>query len=518
MNINTMKQFKDYSQGQMQLLPSSIEELVPEGHLSRVINTIIDNLDKDALYRAFPGGGSPPYNPIMMLKVIIYSYCTKTFSSREIERNLKQDIVYMWLSGMQRPDHNTVNRFRSFYLSDVLDEVFFQVVWMLHEKGYIKLKDLFVDGTKLEADAGRYTYVWRKNVERHKQNVKEKIKLLLEDIETLNKSEDQLYGNNPLSELVIADNFTSQEVKKAAQSVNKALKNKRDQKAYKKKVHELEKATEKLNNYENQQKILKGRNSYSKTDKDATFMRMKDDRLRPGYNPIISTNNQYIVNVTVSQNTADNVGFKEHVEKLLSWNNGKLKPENYIGDAGFGNEENYEFLADDVIGNYLKFNTFHYEQTKGFINNPYLKENMLYDKTTDVFTCPAGRKLQYEEDAERITATGYKTKVKVYECESCAGCKLADECKKGKDNRRFTVSETLEKHKELARNNLNSKKGIELRRKRSVDVETPFADIKLNMGYNRFRLRGHRKVKNEMLLLSLAHNMRKVAKTKEKAA
>lgn len=513
-----MKQFKDYAQGQMQLLPPSLEELVPEGHLSRVINTFIDNLDTEALYQAFPGGGAPPYHPIMMLKVLIYSYCTKTFSSREIERNLKQDIVHMWLSGMQRPDHNTVNRFRSYYLSNVLDEVFFQVVWMLHEKGYMKLKDLFVDGTKQEAEAGRYTHVWRKNVERYKQNAKEKIKLLLEEIETLNESEDQLYGDNPLSELTIAKEFTSDEVKQAAQSANSALNKKGNKRAVKKKINELEKAAEKLNNYETQEKILGDRNSYSKTDNDATFMRMKDDRLRPGYTPIISTNNQYIVNVTVSQNAADNVGFKEHVEKLLSWSDGKLKPDNYMGDSGFGNEENYEFLAEKGIGNYLKFNIFHYEQTNDFKNNPYMKENMLYDGTTDTYTCPAGRKLHYVEDIERITATGYRRKLKVYECKTCIWCKLAEKCKKGDSNRRFEISEKLEKHKGLARSNLNSEKGIELRCKRGVDVETPFADIKLNMGYDRFRLRGLRKATSEMLLLSLAHNMRKVAKTQEKVA
>ena len=96
-----MKKFKDYSQAQMQLFPPHLEELVPEGHLSRIINTFIDNLDTEAFYQEFPGGGAPAYHPIMMLKVLIYSYCTKTFSSREVERNLKQDVVYMWLSGMQ---------------------------------------------------------------------------------------------------------------------------------------------------------------------------------------------------------------------------------------------------------------------------------------------------------------------------------------------------------------------------------------------------------------------------------
>lgn len=513
-----MKQFKDYSQGQLQLLPPSLDELVPEGHLSRVINSFIDCLDKEVLYQSFPGGGSPPYHPLMMLKVLIYSYCTRTFSSREIERNLKQDVIYMWLAGLQRPDHNTVNRFRSFYLSDVLDEVFFQVVWMLHERGYIELKDLFVDGTKMEADAGRYTHIWRKNVERYKQGVKEKIKLILEEIEALNKEEDQQYGDNPLSELTIAKDFSSEEVRQAVESVNKVLKEKGEARVYKKKVNEIKKATEKLSKYEGQQEKLGDRNSYSKTDQDATFMRMKDDRLRAGYNTIISTNNQFIVNVTVSQNAADNVGFKEHVDKLLSWGDGKLKPANYMGDAGFGNEENYEYLAKEEIAAYLKFNTFHYEKSLAFKNNPYLKENLLYDQVTDTYTCPAGRKLLYIGETERIMATGYRVSLKEYECESCIGCQFVKSCKKGKGNRRLQHSVKLEKYKNIVRDNLNSEKGMELRRRRGVDVETPFADIKLNMGFNRFKIRGQRKVINEMVLISLAHNMRKVAKKQDKAA
>jgi len=222
------KKFKEYSQNQLLLIPPSLDELVPENHVARVIDSYVNDLDVSVLYSAFPGGGRPSYDPIMMLKVLIYAYCNKTFSSREIEKNLIQNVVYMWLSGMQQPDHNTINRFRSTYLNVVLDEVFFQVVWMLKEKGFINLNELFVDGTKMEANAGRNTYTWRKNVERYKEGVKEKIVLLLEEINNINKREDEKYGDAPDPALTIGKEIDENELKKAALEANESLKKKSD--------------------------------------------------------------------------------------------------------------------------------------------------------------------------------------------------------------------------------------------------------------------------------------------------
>jgi transposase len=517
--------FKEYSQGQLLLLPPSIEELVAPGHMARVIDDFINQLDICNIKDAFPGGGCPAYNPVMMLKVLIYAYCSKAFSSRDIERNLKQDVVFMWLSGMQRPDHNTINRFRSFYLSKVLDEVFFQVVWMLKDQGYISLKDLFVDGTKIEANAGRYTYVWRKNTERYKESVKNRISLLLDEIDQINAKEDQELGNRPSKELTIGEQISPGEIKVRAEEASMALKkkivstgDKRQAIILRKTSQELDENIERLKAYESQEDILNGRNSYSKTDNGATFMRTKEDTLRPCYNPIISTDNQFIVNVTISQNPADNVGFIEHVEKLLSWRDGSLKPENYVGDAGFGNEENYEYLLHNKIDNYLKYSTFGYEQTEDYHENIFLPGNMEYDPKNDCFICPAGKMITNTGESNRVTATGYVVQTKVYECEDCNGCPIASRCKNSCGNKRFTRSNNLEIYKMQTRENLNSEKGIKLRKQRSHDVETPFADIKHNMGVRKFRLRGKEKATTEMLWIALAHNIRKVSKIQKKAA
>jgi transposase len=515
--------FKGYTQGQLLLLPPSLEELIAPGHVARVIDGFIEHLDINSINNAFPGGGCPPYNPVMMLKVIIYAYCSKTFSSREIERSLNQDIVYMWLSGMQRPDHNTINRFRSYYLSRVLDEVFFQVVWMLKEQGYISLKELFVDGTKIEANAGRYTYVWRKTTERNKESVRRKIALLLEEIDQINAKEDKELGDRPNEDLTIGERVNPQDIRAKAEETSAALKKKvigssdRKEKALlKKKSRELDHNIGKLKEYESREDILNGRNSYSKTDHDATFMRDKDNNLRPCYNPIISTESQYMVNVTLSQNAADNVGFIEHVDKLLGWQGGKLKPENYVGDSGFGNEENYVHLSEQGIDNYLKYNNFGLEQTEKYLNNRFLLSNMSYDPREDYYTCPAGRKIVWTGEIIRKTTTGYAIHKQEYKCEDCSNCQLASACKKSRGNRTFTKSDNLDRLKEQARMNLNSEKGIKLRKQRGPDVETVWADIKHNMGVRKFRLRGQEKTTEEMLWIALAHNMRKVAQNQKK--
>lgn len=517
--------FKEYTQGQLLLLPPSLEELVAPGHVARVIDGFIEHLDINSINNVFPGGGCPPYNPVMMLKVIIYAYCSKTFSSRDIERNLSQDIVYMWLSGMQHPDHNTINRFRSYYLSKVLDEVFFQVVWMLKEEGYISLKELFVDGTKIEANAGRYTYVWRKTTERNKENVRRKIALLLDEIDQINTKEDKELGTRPNEELTIGERMNVSDIKAKAEETSCALKkkastsrDKNEQTLLKKKSRELDQNIGKLKEYESKEGILNGRNSYSKTDNDATFMRDKEGSLRPCYNPIISTDNQYMVNVTLSQNAADSVGFIEHVNKLMGWQEGKLKPESYVGDAGFGNEENYVTLSEHGIENYLKYGNFGFEQTDSYLKNRFLPDNMSYDPQDDCYTCPIGRKIIRTGKNIRETATGYVIKANIYRCEDCNGCPLSSECKKNQDNKTFSKSEKLEIFKDQARRNLNSNKGIDLQNQRGPDVETVWADIKHNMGIRKFKLRGLDKSTNEMLWIALAHNMRKVAINNKKVA
>jgi transposase len=160
--------FKDYNQNQTILLPYSFDDLIPGKHPVRVIDQVVDSLNIQPLLKAYSKEGNPGYHPKMLLKVMLYGYMTNIYSSRKIELALRENINFMWLSSMTIVDHNTINRFRSDKLKDSFKEIFKQVVLMLANEGLITLKNIYTDGTKIEAQAGRYTFVWGNSIKTNK--------------------------------------------------------------------------------------------------------------------------------------------------------------------------------------------------------------------------------------------------------------------------------------------------------------------------------------------------------------
>lgn len=506
-----MKRFQHYTQNQLAMFPLDIGQLIGESHLVRVVSYFVDGLSSELLEQPFEKEGKPPYHPKMMMKVLLYAYATKLFSSRKIERALMQDVTFLWLTGMLTPDHNTINRFRSFYFKGILDDIFCELLDFLHAHQYIKFETYFVDGTKMAADANKYSYVWKKNVDRYKGQLKERVKKVLQEIDRVNAEEDRVYGEDSLEELGKGNSIDSEELKKVVEGLNKKLEDKEQSQKKRmlaSRVKKLEKEADKLKQYEQQEELLGERNSYSKTDPDATFMRMKNDELLPGYNPQVSTENQFVVHYTVSQNAADAAAFPEHLEKIQERGEDYI-PENFVGDAGYGSEENYHSLEELEITNYLKYSSFHID-TQGGNKNPFHKDNMPYNPENDCFTCPAGRQLLYTHDEVRVSDRGYPSKVRIYESVSCEGCPLKEKCTKAKGNRTIQVRPQLEVYKKQARDNLQSEKGLEFRKKRGPEVETFFGDLKMNQGYRKFRLRGTEKVTLELGYLCIAYNLRKL--------
>ena len=310
-----MKKFKEYQQGQMMLLPPSLEELIDENDMVRVVNRVVDSLEMREIREGFKGGGCPSYNPTMMLKVIIYAYCNKLYSSRKIAKSLKRDVAFMWLSGMQRPEFATINRFRSEYFKSSLASIFAKVVCYLLEHSYIKSEDYFLDGTKLEADANKYSYVWRTNVTRYKQKVVRRAEEILAEIERINAEEEEIFEGKDLPEYGHGKPISSKEIAKIAESINEELKRKDIKKA----KTELKHISQKLDKYETQEKLLNGRNSYSKTDQDATFMRLKNDELRAAYNIQAATENGFIVGYSVCTGSAE-TGQNGEINNLVKIN------------------------------------------------------------------------------------------------------------------------------------------------------------------------------------------------------
>lgn len=216
--------FKAYTQAQPMLLPPRLEELIPEGHLVRVVNEMIERIDLTPLIRQYKGGGTSAYHPKMLLKVMIYAYTQRTFSSRQIAKALRENINYLWLSGMNQPDHRTINRFRGEIMKSVVEGVFYGVIEQLLDRGYIDLERYFVDGTKIEANANRYSFVWRKSTEKYKAGLQEKVRALLDEIDEIEAAEEKAYGEKDLEEVGEGKGINAEELKKAVERINKKLK------------------------------------------------------------------------------------------------------------------------------------------------------------------------------------------------------------------------------------------------------------------------------------------------------
>ncbi len=511
-----MKQinFKPYNQGQSELFPSRLDEFISRNAPVRIVSQVVDELDIDDIIKSYKAGGCKGYHPRMLLKVLFYSYLSNVFSCRKMEQALKESIAYMWLSGKQFPKHSCINDFRSKRLKKHIHKLFTQVVFILVDLGYVSLDVQYVDGTKIESKANRYSFVWRKSVEKYKANLEKKIANILEQIEQGIADDNQSQDDEPRP-------FDSNELRKRIAQIKQS--DNAQEKPVKKLVKELEnKHLPKLEEYEQKlEDIGEQRNSCSKTDKEATFMRMKEDhmkngQLKPAYNVQISTENQFITHYGIYQNPTDTRTFIDYLTGFHQRYNKQSKE--VVADSGYGSEENYEHLEKEQIEHYVKFNYFHAEQKKAFKTNPYKVENLHYNTAGDYFVCPMGQHMHFVAEYEKQNAHGYKSTLRKYRAKNCSSCHIRGRCFKGKGNRSIEVNFRLRAYKQKAREALNSDKGLQHRSKRPIEPEAVFGQIKYNKGFNRFKLIGIEGVGLEFGLIAIALNISKMTKKLRKKA
>lgn len=496
------------------LLPPSLDELVPENHMVRVVDAVIDRLDISDILSTYRGGGNSAFNPKMMLKVLVFAYLSNVYSSRRIEELLKRDIYFMWLAGMKRPDFRTINHYRGKRLKEGFDSVFTQVVRLLHEEGFVSLKVQYIDGTKIESVANKYTFVWRGSVEKYDARLKAKTEALLRQIEQSHAVENQ---ENPVSE-----ELTAEEVAKRVERIREKVDADNLSKEERKALKQMETdAVPRMNRYKEQLETMGSRNSYSKTDPDATFMRMKEDamlngQLKPGYNVQISTENQFITNFGIYQRPADTLTMISYLESFR--NRYGMQSEEIVADSGYGSEENYEYMFRNGMTPYVKYNMFHVEQRRAYRNNPFRVSNLFYNPDDDFYVCPMGQKMKFIRQEKRYTASGYQQTVSVYRASRCQGCPLRGQCHKSKRDRQIEVNHTLDDYKARARELLTSEHGLKHRSKRPIEPEAVFGQIKECGRFRRLRLTGLTGAKIDFGLKALAHNLRKLAQTWAKSS
>lgn len=496
------------------LLPPSLDELVPENHMVRVVDAVIDRLDISDILSTYRGGGNSAFNPKMMLKVLVFAYLSNVYSSRRIEELLKRDIYFMWLAGMKRPDFRTINYYRGKRLKEGFDAVFTQVVRLLHEEGFVSLKVQYIDGTKIESVANKYTFVWRGSVEKYDARLKAKTEALLRQIEQNHAIENQ---ENPVPEELTAEEVTKR-VERIKEKVDAETLSKEERKALKQIETD---SVPRMNRYRGQLETMGPRNSYSKTDPDATFMRMKEDamlngQLKPGYNVQISTENQFITNFGIYQRPTDTLTMISYLESFKARYG--MQSEEIVADSGYGSEENYEYMFSNGMTPYVKYNMFHVEQRRGYRNNPFRVSNLFYNPYDDFYVCPMGQKLKFIRQEKRYTASGYQQTVSVYRASRCEGCPLRGQCHKSKRDRQIEVNHTLDDYKARARELLTSEQGIKHRSNRPIEPEAVFGQIKECGRFRRLRLKGLTGAKIDFGLKALAHNLRKLAQSWAKSS
>jgi transposase len=501
--------FKSNHQHQGMLLPPDLQDLIPSTHPVRIVNAVLDKVDITRLMAQYKPGGTSSYHPRMLLKVLVYSYINNIYSSRKIEESVSQNICFMWLSGMSKPDHNTINRFRGKRLQQTLQPIFTQVVLLLCEEGLLSLKDLYTDGTKIEANANRYTFVWGKAIKNNKEKIKQQLNELWQYAQSIAAAE--LDDTDPSG----FDKIDGEKVNQTIEKINEALKDKpADSKVRQKLNYARRHWPAALDKYEQQERQLgTQRNSYSKTDPEATFMRMKEDHMRngqlkPGYNVQISTNNQFIASYSIHQNVTDTNTMIDHLKQHIK--NYRQKPNAVTADAGYGSEQNYQWLEAKRITGYVKHNQFDRQQNhKIRSKSPYAADKLSYDPSTDRYTCPIGKPMKNIGERTKTNKAGFEQTITSYQAKKCDGCPLRSECHHAKGNRIIEVNHNLNRLKQQAEKRLKSTRGVKKRKQRCFDTEPVFANIKHNHHFKRFMLRGIEKVTIETGLLALAHNLRK---------
>ena len=507
--------FRPYSPNQTVLFPERIDKDISPDDPVRLVSAVIDSLDISGIRKLYKACGRSPYHPKMLLKVVLYAYMNNIYSCRKIESSLKRDVHFIWLAGYEQPDFVTVNRFRN-RVKDEINKVFTQLVLLLNAKGLVTLDVEYIDGTKIESKANKYTFVWRKTVERNRARLMEKIKALLSQVDDAIAQDkavtDEAVSFTPevLTEICAELRDTLSKEPAPTDKEGKASVRQRQ-----KQVRELEEMADKLSEYDGHLEKLDGRNSYSKTDPDATFMRMKEDAMnngqtKPGYNLQIGTENQFITDFGLFPNPGDTLTMMSFLGSFSS--RYSRVPGEVCADSGYGSEENYAFMEANGTEAYVKYNYFHKEQKRDFRNDIFRLENLFYNAEKDYFVCPMGQHMERVGTKHERTEGGYVSVSAVYRAQRCDGCPLRWGCHKSRQGEReMTANHLLLEYRRKARERLTSEKGLEHRSKRPIEPEAVFGQIKYNMQYKRFRHFGKDKVTMDFAFFAIAFNLKKMA-------
>ena len=473
---------RNYSNKEMLLFPASIGDYLPKDHLAWVIDEVVEQLDLGRLYKKVSSVGNPSYHPKMMLKILFYGYATSSFSSRKIARGLESDVAFIFLSGMQKPDFRTISDFRKNNLVELAD-IFVQIVRLCRELGLVELGHIALDSTVIKASAHRDQFYDQGQLDEEEQKMYARISKLIDAAEKTDAQEDTLYGHDSRGD----------DLPKGLRSPQQRLK-------------KIQEAKQRL-----QEQAIKEINL---TDPDATFQRQRSGIVEPGYRAgvAIDKKEQIIVACDVTNKRTDYkqlIPLVEQVEANLP--EAQFKKSVVItADSGYSSMEKLaELELKEHIDAYIPDARYQGKQRGKKIDedSPFHKKNFTYDARNNVYVCPDNKKLFFvrrrREKSEAMCS--------IYQCRQYRGCQYAGVCTTNRDGREIRICDNVGVLYRM-RKKLDTAEGKAIYGRRKVIVEPVFGNIKHNLKFREFLLRGLKKAKGEFALIAIAHNIRKMAR------
>lgn len=499
--------FKLYNQKQPMLLPPDIRDCIPTDHIGFVINDIVDTINMDVIENTYTNntGGASAYSPWLLIKVLFYAYTTGIRSSRMIEKQCRENIVFRYLSASECPDHATINLFRKKHLT-ALEDIFAELVIICGQLKMTNFSNISIDGSIFQASASKKNTFNRQEI----VNYKKRIRQILQEAEDIDKAEDNQYGPTNRGYDQIPSKLSDP---KTRQKEIKRLMDKMDK---------LNQADKKIKNKQtkvkNQTALIKKASQYNNhniIDPDANLMKLKNTKaVKPSYNGQIATNNQVILSYDITNQAIDEPSLFTMIKKTE--NNTQTKVQTLKADCGYWSKENMEKLEETNNIRKTKINAYIPDRRKSFEEkgirnntlNKYHRYYFKYNKKTDEFICPQEKTLKL-----KITNRDKTNKNKIltqrYFGSNCTTCPVKELCTTAK-NKQLCIDWKLEHLKEEMRAKLNTKQGKQTYLERMYDVEPVFGNIKHNQKMTTFHCRGKTMVKTEFGLSCIAHNFTKL--------
>ena len=561
-NNNYYNEFFDF--GQQKINFNFFELHLPDDDPVYTLKKVMEEMDFSSLTARYSNKGRSGYNPIMMYALVTYANMRGVRAVDRIVELCERDLAFIWLAKGQTPKRDAFYDFKGEKLTpEILDDLHYQFLRRLEKEGLITLKELFIDGTKLEANANRYTFVWRGTINYHLaalldtidalydkynsflaengydtkyelENARmfiiegvDKIREVIEKNRSRKLTKHKKLSNNTVIEI---DSCSPLEILKLQTNLTKIAdgegirfesgKGKRKpqlQQLY----EELEECGKRLLQYKDCFEIMgKDRNSYSKTDVEATFMRMKEDhmlngQLKPAYNVQIAVENYFIIHSYISSDRTDYNTLIPVLEKHKTAFGSY--PEAATADSGYCSEKNLLFLKENRIASYIKLQEHEQRKTRAYAKDIGKHYNMKRETFEDevYYVCHDGRELHHIR-TETKKQDGYEQTFEVYGCADCKGCPHKAKClyKYNEDtdadkNKVMKINERWEDLKEESHANILSEKGVLNRQIRSIQTEGHFGDIKENEDFRRFNYRSSGKVYKEFMLYAIGRNLNK---------